>query len=575
MKTIFPTIFPFRYGIFLKLLMTFLAVCIPIFIVSSLMNQSGVNVIRQQVLLLMEQKSEYLISSIDKELKRIFFLQEHFLQDSDLHTISISPITMSRYEYAKTISDLRSKLTTLEASSKYIKEVFVLFPNHHKRLSASAGISDLDAQELARFVTTKPAESGLVTLNEQLFFPMGVPYLTNNQFLFVIELSTERISEDLIDPTAQGHGISYIKVAGNDTSFIIPAQNISKEQQSLIQYSSDSDDTMFKMKDQNYLRFSQSFTFADWTFVTLAQEDYILQPVHSFKLWSYVLYTLSIAVVLIISVSLLRFIHKPLRQLMQAFKKVEIGQFDIHLRHGHKDEFHYLFQHFNQMTNQLKVLVKEVYEQTIRSQRAELKQLQSQINPHFLYNSLYIVYRLAQDEDFEGTSTLTKQLGDYFKFITQNQADFIPLKMEIEHAKIYTSIQQFRIGKRIQFHFQEHGTLDDWEVPRLIIQPFLENAIVHGLENVMRDGCITIRITAAAHRLEIEIEDNGKGMSQEQLDKWKIPGLHADEFGDHALWNIHRRLQLRYGENSGLSLHINSFGGLTAALMIQEEGSNK
>lgn len=97
-------------------------------------------------------------------------MQEHFLQDSDLHTISISPVAMSRYEYVKTINDLRSKLTTLAASSKYIKEVFVLFPNNSKRLSSSAGISDLDDRELAKFVATKPAESGLITLNEQLFF---------------------------------------------------------------------------------------------------------------------------------------------------------------------------------------------------------------------------------------------------------------------------------------------------------------------------------------------------------------------------------------------------------------------
>ncbi|MBP1994500.1 sensor histidine kinase [Paenibacillus eucommiae] len=568
-------LFPFRYGIFLKLLTTFLLICIPVYLISSLMSKSGVELIRQQILVLMEQKSDFFVSSMDSELKRVFQLQEDFLKDPDLQVISIRSDTLRPYERTKTINDLHSKLFTLSVSSRYIKEAFIIMPNIQRRLSSLTGLTEMNSKELNDFLTKKPSASGLVAFDERIYFPMGFPYLTKSQFLLVIELSVDKISEELADPNAIGNGTSYIMGSENSTSFIISPNDATAENIQFIQQTASMQDTMFKKDNKNYLRFTKPFTFTDWSFVTVVEGDQMLQPVYSFKIWLSVLYAISIFVVLIVSLLLLRFIHKPLRKLMQAFKMVEIGQFDINLQHRNKDEFHYLYQQFNQMTGKLKILVQQVYEQTIRSQKAELKQLQSQVNPHFLYNSLYILYRMAQEEDFEGVSAMSKHLGDYFKFITQNKADFIPLDKELQHAKVYTSIQQIRFGSRIAFHFAEDGPLNAWEVPRLIIQPFLENAIVHGLEDTYSNGLVNVRVTAAAEHLTVEIEDNGKGASPEQLMKWEEQSTLEDEFGDHALWNVHRRLQLRYGSSSGVRLHTNHLGGLTATLIILIEGANE
>lgn len=565
-------LFPFRYGIFLKLLTTFLMVCIPIYLIGTLMSKSGVDIIRQQVLVLMKQKSDYFVSSMESELKNVLQLQENFLKDSDLQMISIRSDTLRPYEKTKTINDLHSKLMTLAASSRYIKEAFVLMPNLERRLSSVSGHTEMDPQELNDFLSRRPARSGIVALDDRLFIPMGFPYLTNSQFLLVIELSVDKISKDLADMNEQGTGVSYLMSNGNTDRFLIPSIDVPAGNSLLITHTTGIDSSLFKLDGISYLRFAKPFLVSGWTLVTIAEEDEMLKPVHAFKKWSTMLYIISILVIVFVSYLLLRFIHKPLRKLMQAFKKVEIGQFDINLQHRNKDEFHYLYNQFNQMTARLKFLVQQVYEQMIRSQRAELKQLQSQVNPHFLYNSLYILYRMAQEEDFEGVSAMSKHLGEYFKFITQNKDDFVSLEKELQHAKVYASIQQIRFGSRISIQFDEQGSLQSWEVPRLIVQPFLENAIVHGLEDVY-EGKIHVRVEANPGSLTIEIEDNGKGAPTELLRKWEEAGGLEHEFGDHALWNVHRRLQLRYGKGSGIRLRTNPLGGLTAALILTTEGA--
>ncbi len=556
------TFFPFRYGILQKLFTIFLIVLVPIYIIVYLMSNSGVNIIRQQILTLMEQKSDYFVSATDSELERIAKLQKDMADDPDLQSLSIRPDTLRDYERAKAINDLESKLRTLSESSRYIKEAFVIIPSIERRISSFSGMKDIDQNEFARLLDNKASASGLTSIDERIFFVLGVPYMTKFNYLMVVELSISKIGVDLGSMNSNGNGTVFIWSNETEKPSIIPAVGVTDEIIRFNRQSSELEGTAFRIGNKNYLRFTKSFEFPDWALVTVVEEDQILLPVHSFKEWLIVLSVISIIVFVIASFLLYRYIHKPLRKMMQAFKKVEVGQFDTSLVHTNKDEFYYLFQQFNQMTSQLKILVQQIYEQKIHSQRSELKHLQSQVNPHFMYNSLYTVALMAKEEDYEGVTSMSRHLGDYFKFITQNKADLIPLEKEVQHAKVYASIQEVRFGSRIRFDFQETGDTSEWEVPRLIIQPFLENAIIHGLEDIRQGGRLCVRIIAKPTSLIIEIEDNGKGMPQDKLKKWQEESIIPDEWEDHALWNVHRRLRLRYGDKSGVKLQTNDNGGL-------------
>lgn len=158
------------------------------------------------------------------------------------------------------------------------------------------------------------------------------------------------------------------------------------------------------------------------------------------------------------------------------------------------------------MEDQISRLIDEVYVQTNLAQRAQLKQLQAQINPHFLYNSFFVLSRRVKRHDFENAQELAKHLGNYFQFLARNESDFVMLRQEVEHAKSYAAIQGTRFISRLSIEFGElpvecEGIL----VPRLILQPLLENAFEHGLENKMKDGILKVSFEEGENEIRIHV----------------------------------------------------------------------
>lgn len=206
------------------------------------------------------------------------------------------------------------------------------------------------------------------------------------------------------------------------------------------------------------------------------------------------------------------------------------------------------------MIENLQSLIDRDFKKTLMMQRAELKQLQSQINPHFLYNSFFILNSLARTGETERIEQFTNMLGEYFRFITRNETDHVKLKVEVEHSRIYTEIQQLRFSRRIKVDFGSLPTeMEHIKVPRLIIQPIIENAYEHSLEKNTDSGLLIIGFNMEGAYAEITVEDNGNELEEQHIQTLQ-QRLHKDGGTDEmtALINIHRRLVLTYGEGSGL-----------------------
>lgn len=182
-------------------------------------------------------------------------------------------------------------------------------------------------------------------------------------------------------------------------------------------------------------------------------EAIIKNPLSKFYTWAWVFAVAALAIIIAFALSTYKFIHKPMLTLVKSFRRMEQGDLDIHIQHESKDEFRYLYSRFNQMVSNLHSLIDQVYKQKIMAQRAELKQLQSQINPHFLYNSFFILNTMAKTGDTERIEQLTTMLGEYFQFVTRNASDLVSLEQEIHHARMYTEIQAMRFSRRIGVRF--------------------------------------------------------------------------------------------------------------------------
>jgi two-component system sensor histidine kinase YesM len=265
--------------------------------------------------------------------------------------------------------------------------------------------------------------------------------------------------------------------------------------------------------------------------------------------------------------------QKPLLELVKSFRKVENGDLQVSIKHNLNNEFGYLYERFNDMVRNLKTLIDQVYNQKILMQRAEMKQLQSQINPHFLYNSFFIINTMARIGD-ENLVTFTKLLGEYFRFVTRNSSDYIPLADEINHARVYTSIQLMRFSKRLQIQFAEcPEKYSNLSVPRLILQPIIENAFEHGIEKKKSSGIIQISFEVNEKELNIIVEDNGDDMADTRLtDLQRALEFTGDESEVTGIINIHRRIRLVFGEESGLQVLRSCLGGLKVIMKIKLPG---
>jgi len=174
-------------------------------------------------------------------------------------------------------------------------------------------------------------------------------------------------------------------------------------------------------------------------------------------------------------------------------------------------------------------------------------------------------------EDNDKAVLFSKKLGEFFQYVTRNASDDILLGKEIEHARVYADIQAMRFVSRLQIEFEPFpDAVQRIAAPRLIIQPLIENAIEHGMRNKEQDGWIHIRCHATPSLITIEVEDNGEGLAQDERER--LMGIFDDQSQQDvettALINIHRRLRIKYGTDSGLKLLAGASGGLLIQLHI-------
>ena len=304
--------------------------------------------------------------------------------------------------------------------------------------------------------------------------------------------------------------------------------------------------------------------------MTYIPEDIVLQPLHGYEVWFRILMATAVVIIIFFAYWAYLFLQRPLQRLIRAFRKISVGQFDFQLLTRDKNEIHYLYEQFNQMVNTIQSLIRDVYEQNIRWQRAELRQLQAQMNPHFLYNTYYRLHRLAQDEDTDSIKQYSKLLGDYLKYIARNAHDDATLGTETDHAKTYVDIQKMRFRDKIKLEWDPlQNRVKELKVPRLMLQPIVENAFNYGLEDMDEQGILKFTATVFEDRLSLFIEDNGRELTDMKLNTLRQRLLSdEDNIETTGLLNVHRRLQLKFGKSFGINLSRSDLGGLKVEIVI-------
>jgi two-component system sensor histidine kinase YesM len=285
------------------------------------------------------------------------------------------------------------------------------------------------------------------------------------------------------------------------------------------------------------------------------------------------LLTFIVAVALLLmAIPLKNGIWSPIKELVSLMKHLGQGNLGVQAKRNTKDEFELIFQSFNNMSSEIKYLFDVVYKEELARKEAQLTALQARINPHFLYNTLEIMNWKARISGNQELSEMIEALGTLMDASMDRGGEGVcKLSDEIRLIDSYIYIMNKRFGKRLRISKQIDETLMDTIIPKLIVQPLLENAVIHGIEP-LGGGEITVTVKRASNDLAIEVADNGTGMDDGDIEEYnKLFTGQESKFGGSTgigIRNVNERIKLLYGESYGLSLKKGEHGGTIASIHI-------
>lgn len=259
-------------------------------------------------------------------------------------------------------------------------------------------------------------------------------------------------------------------------------------------------------------------------------------------------------------------VQVPIRLLVGGFQRLKQGDYSTRVEIKGKNEFSFLSGRFNSMVEQIQMLIENVLMEKIHVREARLKQLQSQINPHFFYNCFSFITSMAKLDNMGAVVGMSHNLSRYYRYTTRQERDLVALSEEVEFVNHYLEIQKMRMS-RLRYEINIPPQMRKRELPPLVLQPLVENAVIHGIEPIAKEGLVRITGSCVGREMTLTVEDDGQGMTTEGIiDLENKLSRAMDEEMGCGLWNVHQRMRLRFGETSGLRISPSPLGGLQVTL---------
>lgn len=293
---------------------------------------------------------------------------------------------------------------------------------------------------------------------------------------------------------------------------------------------------------------------SDWRVVGVSyMDDLVNQSVREMIQLLLLLAIITLITALFTSWLLSQLLDRPLRRLASAMENFEASadHFTYHPVGGTR-EVQELSCSFGHMVMRIQQLMNTVREEEVNLRKTELKALQAQINPHFLYNTLDSIAWMCEQGRNADAVNMVHALAKLFRISISKGHELIPIAKEIEHAESYLQIQKYRYKNRFTYHFHVDSSCLEYLCNKITIQPFLENAINHGLDLMVDEGRIDVSVFQGGDDILFHVEDNGVGMSQEQIDAIMAQG--PKEHGGIGIRNVNDRLQIYFGKEYGVKI---------------------
>lgn len=287
-----------------------------------------------------------------------------------------------------------------------------------------------------------------------------------------------------------------------------------------------------------------------WKLVGMVSMAELNEKAEMIRNFIYLTALLSLVIAALISLYFSYSISQPIIKLATEMKKVEKGNFNISVEENWGGEIGVLYSSFNYMIKRINELIHEVYLSKIKEKDAELKALQAQINPHFLYNTLDTVNWLAVKHNVPEISKIVNSLASILRYSINKGNDVTTVENELKHVESYITIQKIRFKDKFEVSFNIDKRVLHYKTIKLILQPLVENAIIHGIETYEGKGKILINGYLDGEKIVFEVINNGNPIDLDLVNK--LLDSPADDKDSYGIQNVNERIKLYYGEEYGL-----------------------
>ena len=574
--------------LFQKFVLTYcILLIIPILIISSYAYAKLSNIITDNFLNSASESFEQSLDYMNYTVYKIFdtsntIVVNNTVTDILTHDAEEYPLTEQIYDFSKLQSYLCSFENNLDIKkiNLYINDGLIYSSENVSFFKASSlkntKVEDCILRTNARFIWGPMWYLNESTVNDTLFLLKSIknPDDLSEDIGFLRIDFRKSIIQDIIDKINPLDDV-FSFVINSDNKIIASSRDLkdlydnSSIDLELIKSAAQFSNQLTTFDDGKFYLQSAAIDKTDWYMVNVLPKSSILSTIKTQRNYLFIIVILTIIMAIILAAYLVKVINKRLFQVIDGMRQVPNGQLSNYIENDSSDEVGELIDNYNYMISKMSILVDEQYKLGKEVKNAELKALQSQINPHFLYNTLDMINWMAQKNMNKEISLAVKNLAKFYKLSLNKGKDITTIRNEVEHSKLYVNLQNMRYDNRITLITKLDESLMNCSIPKITFQPIIENSINHGiLGRGMENGSILISGYISQNNLIIQISDDGIGIEKEVLPLILKENNLQTKGSGYGLKNINQRIKLLYGESYGLSFTSNYGFGTTVEITL-------
>ena len=574
--------------LFQKFVLTYcILLIIPILIISSYAYAKLSNIITDNFLNSASESFEQSLDYMNYTVYKIFdtsntIVVNNTVTDILTHDAEEYPLTEQIYDFSKLQSYLCSFENNLDIKkiNLYINDGLIYSSENVSFFKASSlkntKVEDCILRTNARFIWGPMWYLNESTVNDTLFLLKSIknPDDLSEDIGFLRIDFRKSIIQDIIDKINPLDDV-FSFVINSDNKIIASSRDLkdlydnSSIDLELIKSAAQFSNQLTTFDDGKFYLQSAAIDKTDWYMVNVLPKSSILSTIKTQRNYLFIIVILTIIMAIILAAYLVKVINKRLFQVIDGMRQVPNGHLNNYIENDSSDEVGELIDNYNYMISKMSVLIDEQYKLGKEVKNAELKALQSQINPHFLYNTLDMINWMAQKNMNKEISLAVKNLAKFYKLSLNKGKDITTIRNEVEHSKLYVNLQNMRYDNRITLITKLDESLMNCSIPKITFQPIIENSINHGiLGRGMENGSILISGYISQNNLIIQISDDGIGIEKEVLPLILKENNLQTKGSGYGLKNINQRIKLLYGESYGLSFTSNYGFGTTVEITL-------